>query len=250
MTTDVQSLDRAFQILASIGRAGTCSLSELAAARAMPFSTVHRIVGSLIDNGYVIRHGRGNYALGPAFLDFAGRVSLADMLAGIGRPILAALARECRACTHLGILDADMVTYLVKQGFGRERVLSVEGMQLEAYCSAIGKMLLAHLPEDECARYLATDGFVRLTPRTITDPALLAAELVEIRARGWAVDDEEIMAGLRCVAVPVVDPAGKAVAALSVSATAKRMPPDRIAEILPHAEAAARRVADHLYPSR
>jgi IclR family acetate operon transcriptional repressor len=250
MGETLQSLDRALAILATIGRAGTCSLPEVAKAVSLPSSTVHRILLSLMANGYVIRHGRGHYAVGPAALGITQHASLPAMLAGVGRPVLLDLARQCRASSHLGILDGDMVTYLAKHSFGRERILSVEGTQLESYCSGIGKVLLAYLSSADRARYLSDGGFVRLTPNTIIDPAQLAAELDRARAQGWAADDEEMMSGLRCIAVPVFNSAGQTIAALSVGGRAVQMTHDRIVAMLPHLQAAAQRVTKLLYPSK
>ena len=90
-------------------------------------------------------------------------------------------------------------------------------MQLEAYCSAIGKVLFAHLPEAERERYLAGGPFVPLTARTIVDPARLRGELDAIRICGFAIDDEEIAPGLRCMAVPLRNSDGAVQAAISVS---------------------------------
>jgi DNA-binding IclR family transcriptional regulator len=110
-----------------------------------------------------------------------------------------------------------MVTYLVKQQYGAVRLHSAEGSQLEAYCSAIGKILLAGLSDEELNRYAAEGDFVRLTCNTIVEPHLLLDEIELVRKRGWAVDAEEITMGLHCVAVPISDRAGKTVAAASIS---------------------------------
>ncbi|MBJ7418293.1 MAG: IclR family transcriptional regulator, partial [Niveispirillum sp.] len=169
----------------------------------------------LTRHSYLIRLGRGRYRLGPALLSLSAGLRLEDMLVDVARPLVQDLARDCRACVHLGSFDGEMVTYLLKRGFGREKIFSAEGMQLEAYCSGIGKVLLAHLPATDRARYLAGGPFVALTPRTITDPARLGAELDRVQAQGWALDDEEILTGLRCAAVPVRDGAGTVIAALS-----------------------------------
>jgi IclR family transcriptional regulator, acetate operon repressor len=91
------------------------------------------------------------------------------------------------------------------------------GMQLEAYCSGIGKVLLAHLPKAACEDYLAAGPFVALTSRTIVDPDLLRAELANVRHQGFAVDNHEVAEDLRCIAVPLRRPDGEVVAAVSVS---------------------------------
>lgn len=240
-------LDKALAMLPLVARAGTCSLAQVAGELLLPLSTVHRLAQDLTRHGYLIRLGRGRYRLGPALLSLAAGCRLEDMLVDVARPVVTDLARDCRACVHLGSFDGEMVTYLVKRTFGREKVFSAEGMQLEAYCSGIGKVLLAHLPPADLSRYLSTDGFVPLTPRTITEPARLAAELEQVRRQGWALDDEEILTGLRCVAVPVPDAGGGVCAALSVSAGVQRMPMERVQSLLPILQQAADRIRARLF---
>ncbi|MFV3073691.1 IclR family transcriptional regulator [Niveispirillum fermenti] len=241
-------LDKALTMLALIGREGTCSLARVAGELDLPLSTLHRLAQTLTARGYLIRLGRGRYCLGTAVLSLAGGRRLEDLLVDVGGPLVDDLARQCRASSHLGVFDGEMVTYLVKRSFGREKLFTAEGMQLEAYCSGIGKVLLAHLPVASRRTYLATGDLVALTPRTITDPGRLEHELAQVRERGWAMDDEEVLTGLRCVAVPVHDGAGGVCAALSVSAAVVRMPPDRVAELLPRLQATATAIRRHLFP--
>src|SRR5690606_3592173 len=111
--------------------------------------------------------------------------------------------RRFQRTVHLAVFEADMVTYLAKEDGGRNSVLTIEGTQLEAYCSGLGKVLLAYLPEPERERYLADGPFVRLTPNTIIEPDELRRELAHIRTRGYAIDDGEVQPNLRCVAVPL-----------------------------------------------
>lgn len=110
-----------------------------------------------------------------------------------------------------------MVTYRIKTGQGSHRLFTKVGMQLEAYCSGIGKVLLAHLPAAERAAYLASGPFVPLTARTIVDPEELALELERVADQGVAIDDGEIAEGLVCLAVPVHAPDGSVPIAISVS---------------------------------
>lgn len=240
-------LDKALSLLPLVARAGTCSLTQVAGELALPLSTIHRLAQDLTRHGYLIRLGRGRYRLGPALLSLSAGLRLEDMLVDVARPLVQDLARDCRACVHLGSFDGDMVTYLLKRGFGREKIFSAEGMQLEAYCSGIGKVLLAYLPEADRARYLAGGPFVALTPRTITDPARLDEELTRIRTQGWALDDEEILTGLRCAAVPVRDRTGTVIAALSVSARLTAMPMQRVADLLPLLHRTAEAIRQQLF---
>ena len=225
MVTEAALAVKALTLLEVIARRGECSIADIAAAARLPFSTTHRFVLTLIDRNFVLSPGRGRYSLGPAVLRLGMAAPLHKLLADIARPLLVALARAEHVHAHLGILDAEMVTYLVRCAYGPHPIASVEGAQLEPYCSAIGKILLAYKPQKELQAYLGSDDFVALTPRTITDVEDLAAELRHVRQCGWAIDNEEIVEGLRCVAVPIFDAAGLVCAAISASAPVRRLPP-------------------------
>lgn len=222
-TKDAALAGKALALIESVALRGNCSIAELSDDHGIPRSTIYRIVLALAERGYVLSPERGRYALGPAMLRLSAAVSLDNLLADIGRPLLKVFARTERLHAHLGTLDGEMVTYLVRCASGRHPIAAVEGAQLEPYCSAIGKVLLAHQPERQLRDYLKRDDFVALTSRTIVSAVALAAELCQVRAQGWAIDDEEIVPGLRCVAVPIFDSAGTICAALSASGPVERL---------------------------
>jgi len=143
----------------------------------------------------------------------------------------------------VGVLDGEMVTYLVKETCAPVELFTREGMQLEAYCSAVGKVLLSHLPEEDLQAYLKSAPFPPLTPATITDPETLRPHLQEVKAQGYAVDDREVADDLICFAVPIRKPDGSLLAALScASASSKR--DDRLISQL---RACADQIADRLF---
>jgi IclR family acetate operon transcriptional repressor len=141
------------------------------------------------------------------------------LLARVSRPVLAILSRKLRRTAHLGVLEDGMVTYLAKVAHGPAAAFTREDMQLEAYCSGIGKVLLARLSPAEREAYLGEGPFVALTQNTIVDPAELAEHLNQVRAQNYARDDAEVFEDLRCVAVPILRADGSAAAAISVSTT-------------------------------
>ena len=112
-----------------------------------------------------------------------------------------------------------MVTYLAKEARGGAAAFTQEAMQLEAYCSGVGKVLLAYLPGPERDAYLSEGPFVALTANTLVQPEELRRDLETIRSQGWACDNEEVFDGLVCLAVPVRRGEGLVHAALSVSAS-------------------------------
>jgi len=182
------SYDKLFCVLEAFSAAGECSLAEVVQRSGLPFSTVHRISAHLIDRGYVVRLRRGQYQLGPSAFALGRNSSMRRLLTDAGRLFLAKLAKQCRTHVHLGIFEDDMVTYLANASFGRDDFTVREGMQLEAYCSGIGKILLAHLPQPEREAYLSQGDFVALTSNTIVDRIALGRELKTVHERGWATD--------------------------------------------------------------
>ncbi|MFM6853555.1 MAG: IclR family transcriptional regulator, partial [Sphingopyxis sp.] len=163
---------------------GQLTLAGYAALLNLPVATVHRHVQALIGAGFLVRHGQRRLLPGPRLCRLAPHLDERQWLIRAAAPLIEKLAAKTRCVVQLGTLDQDMVTYRLKRGVGGAAAFTREGMQLEAYCSAIGKILLAHLPDAERAAYLAAGPFPALTPSTITDPQSLAAELAHVRAIG------------------------------------------------------------------
>ena len=216
-TSGPASTDKALELLEAIGRAPGSSLAQLAEHCGLPFSTSHRLVQSLLARGFAVSLGRGRYHLGPTALLLGSATSMNELLRELARPVLQQLARECRASAHLAVYEGEMVTYLVKQRFGRTRLPSEEGAQLEAYCSSVGKVLLAHLEDEALARYFANGALVPFTPSTIVDEASLRRALKKVKKQRWATDVGEIEPDVACLAVPVLGADHQVCAALSVS---------------------------------
>jgi len=242
-------VDRTLDILEAVRAAGTCSLPDIAACCGLAVATVHRIVQSLGGRGYLIAYRRGVYGLGPAALALGAGLTLHEMLHRVSLDELQALGRRCRTHAHLGVFEGDMVTYLTKFRYGRGRLLTSEGTQLEAYCSGIGKVLLAQLEPAELDRYMAQGAFVALTANTITDSERLLEQLHQVRGRGWATDIGEVMPDLSCIAAPVLDRQGKGIAALSVSFRGPLIAEDVLAAVLPDLREAAARISKKLFRS-
>jgi len=214
---------------------GRTPLKDLAADLALPRSTLYRLTGTLQEFGLVTRSARGHYDIGIPLAQALHGVTPNSQRARLSRPALQRLADACRATAHLGVLEDGMVTYLVK-AIGRaanaESVFTRENAQLEAYCSGIGKVLLAWLPENQRAQYLAAGPFVALTAHTISNPNILREALRDVRAQGFAKDDGEAAENLFCLAVPLTQAGGTVEAAISIS--------------FPRAECAARDMAADL----
>jgi IclR family transcriptional regulator, acetate operon repressor len=202
---------------AIVSDGGTLSVAAIARQQGLPVATAHRHVKALIKAGYLVAAGYASLVAGPRLRALCGLVNDYRLLVRISAPILDCVAAQTDCTVQLGTLDGDMVTYHLKTGRSSADLFTRVGMQLEAYCSAIGKVLLAHLPDHELESYLANGPFVALTERTITDPNMLREELARVRTRGFAEDDEEIALGLRCLAVPLIARGGTMIGAISAS---------------------------------
>jgi IclR family transcriptional regulator, acetate operon repressor len=217
-TPPIAALGRSLALLEAIlaDREGL-SVSALAAAIGLPRATAHRQVTTLIVEGYLARQAGTRLGPGPRLLDLIRLIDEKQMVVSAAAPLLHRLAGQLQCLVQLGTLENDMVTYRVKTGRGAGDLFTRVGMQLEAYCTAIGKVLLAHLPDARREAYLRSGPFPALTRHTITDPADLRRELAQVAEQGFARDREEIAEGLECLAVPVFDRHGAAIAAISAS---------------------------------
>ena len=213
----VELIDKALDLLARVAQDAPCSLSDLSSECSITLSTAHRIVATLVSRGYLVAERRGRYHLGPAWHHVTRSDAPTSLLAAVSRAPLAALARAARVHTHLGVMDDGMVTYVVKKSHGRNHVYSAENKQLEAYCTAIGKCLLAQLEPLELDAYFESAPFIPLTPATITDPEDMRTHLAHIRAQGWAAEIEESLPGMMCLSVPIRTPIIGTYAAISLS---------------------------------
>lgn len=217
-----QLTEKTLDILQAVGALGCPSLPEIQSCCGLPMTTSHRIVQTLVERGFIMRTAKGHYRLGNAVLALSQGISHHGLLSAAARQPVKELSRKVRAHVHVGAMNDDMVTYLVKQTYGKKRLHSAEGAELEAYCSALGKVLLAALPMDALDTYLAGSAFVALTTNTIINADQLRAEIQNTRTRGWSLDREEFAIGLNCMAVPVRDHNGEVVAALSLSILSAR----------------------------
>lgn len=213
----------------------------------IPISTVHRLVRLLLSRKYLVRQDRGRYGLGLASVELSSRADLDAILTSTTRPVIANLARNCSRTAHLGVFQNNLVRYLVRVEAGYSRPPSREMTELEAYCTAIGKVLLAQLSPEQLDEYLAPGDFVSLTENTISQPGCLRTELEAVRNQGWAIDRGEMYPELCCLAVPIQDRTGRVIAAVSVTDTCKHERlsevEDELLKLLPRINAAAEEIS-------
>lgn len=222
------SLAKGLRLLqALVADGGHSTLTVLARQEAIPLATAHRLAATLEAEGYIDRQAKGCFLPGRMLTRLQpSRITPEQRVALRLRRPLERLARRHHILLHFGILEDGMVTYLVKENGGKTDLFTAESMQLEAYCSAIGKTLLAGLPDRQLDDYLRTGPFVALTPNTITDVPAIRRELDVVRETGVAFDRYEIREDLYCFAVPVPDSSGNVVGGLSASFIGSAPDPD------------------------
>jgi IclR family acetate operon transcriptional repressor len=240
---------KSFSILRAFQHPSECLTSHELSRRAnLPKASCHRLVQTLEEVGVIVRSANGRYRLGMLLSSLSQNVAVKELLREVGRPLLVDLSARLDMTIHLGMLENDMVYYLSKVATPTSFVTHTRsGARLEAYCSGLGKVLLAALQEDELESFILEGELVALTPHTITDRIALRQELDKVRREGFAVDDCEARIDTRCVAVPVRDPGGKVVAAISATGNAQVVTSDQIPFIRGEILRTARRFSEKLF---
>ena len=230
----VQVVDRALAALDVLANRSTeCSLAELCIALGLHKSTVHRLMMVLEQHRLVDKNPEtGRYRLGLKLFEFGSKAIAALDPRRHARPYLDRLQRELGETVFFCILDGGQVFYLDKVESQQSiRTACTVGSRAPAYCTAVGKAMLAELPDAEVNDIVRRWGLKAITANTITTATALRAELRAVRSRGYAIDNEEKEEGLRCISAAVRGHSGKLFAAISVSGPAFRITKGRIPEI-------------------
>ena len=222
-------------------------ISELAKRLGLAKSTVHRLASTLLEEGMLEQNpADGKYHPGLALFELGAMVRRKMDFTMEARPFLRTLMEKTGETVHLGILDHDSILYIIthesKQAL---RMGSKVGTRVPAHSTAVGKTLLAFQPDEEIDRIIAR-GLPASTPNTIVDAKALRRELAAVRARNYAVDDEESEIGLRSIAAPIRIYSGNVVAAISIAGPVHRMPRKAllgwVRELVDAAEAVSQRL--------
>lgn len=211
---------------------GPLCLTDLSGRVDLHPSTVHRHLTTLAEYGYVYQSpATREYSLGVHLLELGGSVHLAADLRARARRHIADLAHAARETVNLVIRDAHQGMILDRIDSDQTLKFSMPiGARVPLHATAAGKALLAHIPAEDAESVIA-EGLPRLTPNTIVDRAELLRELESVRARGYAVDNEEHEIGVRCIAAPIWDSSGRLIASVSVSAPIARVTSQRVARL-------------------
>lgn len=230
----VPAVSRALDILELFLDRPALSAPQITEKLDLPRTTVHELVTTLVDRGYLeavagaptrFRLGMRLFQLGSQFADRLDLVREAQEAAG-------KVAASCDETVHVAVLDGTNVVYIAKVDSTHPvRMVSAVGRRLPAHCTAVGKMLLSGLSEEALdARYPRSQNLAAMTPRSIVSPTRLRTQLGEIRQAGVSFDDCESNEAVRCVAAGVYDHTGRMVAAMSVSTPIMRWNDDNAAQ--------------------
>ncbi|MCG0276309.1 MAG: IclR family transcriptional regulator [Thermosediminibacteraceae bacterium] len=230
---NVQSIERAMRILEELAEEEDgIGVTELSSRVGLHKSTVHRILNTLLRMGYVEQNPKSEkYRLGTKLLYLGGAILDRMDIRKESHELLKQLAEEVNETVHLVIPDNDKALYIDKIDSKRTiRMYSQIGRHVPLHASAVGKAILA-FSSPEYVQKVIKKGLDRYTRNTIVDPDRLIEHLKEIRAQGYAVDDEENEEGIRCVGAPVFDYTGKVIAAISISGSTVTIPAERVPEL-------------------
>jgi len=224
----VQTLERALDIieLLSLQKEGL-GVTDIGSRLSLHKSTVHRLLSSLGSRGYIEKdNDRSLYRLGLKIVEISSLRLNQLELKTEATVHLRHLAETCARPVHLAILSGCDAVYIEKiEPQTSIRMYSQIGRRIPVYCSALGKILLSGLDDAALNKTISELKFERFTHTTRENGAILLAEVVEVRKKGWAFDDEEHEEGIRCVAAPIRDYTGKVIAAVSTSGDKRSINP-------------------------
>jgi IclR family pca regulon transcriptional regulator len=221
----VLSLARGLKVIETFeGRTEGQSVADVARRTGLSRAAVRRLLITLESLGYAESAGRV-YRLKTRVLKLGFSYLSSTSLPGIAQPILEQVTETVHESSSLSVLDGDQIVYLARAA--AKRVMSIGlsvGSRLPAYCTSMGRVLLAALPEAEVAACLDRAEIKALTPKTVTDKTLVAEIIRRVRTDEFALTDEELELGLRSIAVPVRNRQNRVVAAMNIGVHASRVP--------------------------
>jgi IclR family pca regulon transcriptional regulator len=201
------------------------TIAQLSHRTDIPRAAVRRCLYTLAKLGYVATEDGRTYALRPRILALGHAYLSSTPLATAVQPLLDQISDELHESSSMAVLEGDEILYIARSST-TTRLMSIDlglGSRLPAYCTSMGRVLLADLPPVELDRYLSRVKLTRLTNRTVSTTAELKRVLAEVRRDGYAIVDQELEIGLRSIAVPVKDAAARCVAAINVGTQSARV---------------------------
>lgn len=224
-------------------------VTELSKRLDLHKNNVFRLLATLESRHYIEQNRvTGNYRLGLKTLELGQNFIKQMGLLRQARPVLEQLVRECNETTYVAILKDFQIVYLdVVETDMTVRVVPRVGAQLPAYCTAAGKVQIANMSDEELAKFLPAKELKRYTPNTVTDRDVLKKQLKKIVEQDYAIDDEELDMGVRCIGAPIRDYTRRIVGAISISGPSMRLTDERMEkELIPKVRQAAEEISSKL----
>ncbi len=244
----VKSVDRAIRILELLSENNKMGITEISKKLNLPKTTTFDIVSTLHERGILEKDEENNrYFLGLKLFELGDAARANFELRKIAVPYLKELNSKLDETVHLTVRDDDEALYIeCFESTKRLRTYSVIGVRAPLYCTAVGKALLAFLPDEEIKKIVRKKGFIRFTPNTITDEKRLFDEIKKIRELGYSIDDVEHEEGVRCVGAPIRDHTGRVVASISVSGPTQRVTKSKVPQLAKIVMATAEEISSRL----
>lgn len=244
------AIQKAFAILDCVtSDVRPLGIVDIAEELGLPRQTVHRVIKQLEELALLKRDPvRDRYAAGDRLRGLALSTISSSQGTRATHSLLKQLVDEINETCNVGMLDGNQVIYIDRAECDWPlRVQLKAGSHVPAHCTAIGKLLLAFLPVEQRERIISTMEFRKFTKYTITEPAILEAQLDQIAAQGYSINNQEDAVGLIAMAVPVRDPQGEVIAGLAVHAPEPRFPIARAIQTLPLFQTFAARIGEALF---
>ena len=247
-TYDITALQRGLRLLHLFSESPRgLTAKQVAGLSRLPVSTVHRFLANLVSAGFLSCDSDGNYHLGIACFAI-GQAAVGQLdIRRLSLPYLRELNQQTRETIHLTVRHGLTAVYVEKLDSPEPlRIHSRIGAAVPLYCTAVGKVMLAHMPQEERARILPELQIRRLTPNTVGNLQELETELYRVRKNGYACDMEEHEMHIRCLAAPIWDHNGSVQSSLSLTAPLVRMPVTRLRQLAPMIQAAGLQISRQL----
>ena len=245
---DITALQRGLRLLHLFSEAPRgLTAKQVASLSRLPVSTVHRFLANLVTAGFLNRDGEGTHSLGIACFSI-GQAAVGQLdIRRVSLPYLRELNQQTRETIHLTVRHGLSAVYVEKLDSPEPlRIHSRIGAAVPLYCTAVGKVMLAYMPEDEQQRILPDLNLQRQTSNSVGNLQELKTELYRVRKNGYACDLEENERHIRCVAAPIWDHTGSVQSSLSITAPTVRMPVARLRQLAPMIQRAGLQVSAEL----
>lgn len=241
----IHSIEKALDLIEILSEKESASLMELVEILQQPKSSLYRIILTLENKGYITRSDEdGKYCLGYKHLTVTKNLLEKNTLRSSAIPEMNALVDQYGDTVNLGVLSDDEVLYLeIIEGTYALRMTDRVGSKAPIHATAMGKVMTAFFREDMIKELLENLNMHKITPHTITDKQRFIEEMDKVRLQGYALDDQEVVEGARCVAAPIFDMFDRLVGAISLSGAIHRLSDERLPDMIASVTGAAERIS-------